>query len=157
MSFAKKDCIPNTMQRISSKGVRALGNTITPITHIGTISWKVYNDDGVIRSIVIPNFYYIPNGSSRLLSPQHWSQQAADTFPIRHGTWCATYDDLIVCHWDQKRYQMTIPPYPGSSNVGTIHTATGYNEALHIIEEKWESAQDIAWRHFIIQSQVIKE
>jgi hypothetical protein len=39
---------------------------------------------------------------------------------------------------------MTIPPDPGSNNVGTIHAATGYDKALHTIEEKWESAYYIA-------------
>jgi hypothetical protein len=157
MSFQQSDFITKSLRPISSKGVRGFGNTVTPITHIGTVKWRIYDDDGVIHSIEIPNSYYVPNGRSRLLSPQHWAQQASDTFPIRHGTWCATHEDSIVCHWNQQRHKVTIPLNPGSNNVGTIHTATGYDNAMQSINETWETAQHLALDSLVIIPEILPE
>jgi hypothetical protein len=85
MSCSKGDFIPGTMRNVSLKGVRGFGNTITPITHIGTISWKIYDDDGRLHNIEIPNSYYVPGGSSRLLSPQHWHSKQTTGFQSRTG------------------------------------------------------------------------
>jgi hypothetical protein len=157
MSFNKRDLIPNTLKRVTSKGVRGFGNTVTPITHIGTIQWPVHNDEEMLHTIIIPNSYYVPNSSSRLLSPQHWAQQVVDTSTIKRGTWCATYDDSIVCHWDQQKYHMTIPLDPGSNNVGTIHTASGYEVALDSIEVTWQSAQEVALQSMVIMPEIIPD
>jgi hypothetical protein len=86
MSFQKSDFIPGTLMKVRDKVVRGFGNTISRITHVGTIKWKIYDDDGRIHDIIIPNSYYVPTGKSRLLSPQHWSQKVNDHHPHPKGT-----------------------------------------------------------------------
>jgi hypothetical protein len=49
--------------------------TETIIKYIGTILWNIIDDDGIIRTITIPNSYYVPTSGVRLLSPQNWSQE----------------------------------------------------------------------------------
>lgn len=62
----------------------------TTATHIGTVYWKVEDNDGVQHNILLLNTYYSPNGKHRLLCPQHWAQVANDHFPQPNGTWCGT-------------------------------------------------------------------
>jgi hypothetical protein len=93
MSFQNPDFVPGSLMKVRDKGVRGFGNTIMKITHVGTIKWKIYDDDGMIHDIIIPNSHYVSMGKSRLLSPQHWSQQLHNNHPTPNGTWCATYHD----------------------------------------------------------------
>jgi len=94
--------------------------------HVGTIRWMIEDDEGVVHEFLIPDSLYVPEGSSRLLSPQHWAQVAKDHHPLRYGTWCATYPDKIILYWNQRQYTRTIPLDPSDTNVATIHTAPGY-------------------------------
>ncbi|MGL4350427.1 MAG: hypothetical protein ACRCT2_07680, partial [Plesiomonas shigelloides] len=41
---------------------------------MGTIRWKVQDDDGREHVWEIPGSYYVPEAGMRLFSPQHWSQ-----------------------------------------------------------------------------------
>jgi hypothetical protein len=131
--------------------------TCTQITQTGTIKLKIYDDDGVIHDILIPNSYYVPMGQSRLLSPQHWAQQANDTFPFRHGTWCATYNDCIICYWNQQKHKVTVRLDPGCSNVGTIDNASGVNTALHLIDSTWPAAQDLAFNSLVQIPEIVPD
>jgi DNA segregation ATPase FtsK/SpoIIIE-like protein len=96
LSNNKEDFIESTMKPVENKAVRSFSGSLTPITHTGTIKWWINDDHGIPRPILVPNSYYVPNGTARLLSPQHWAQQADDHTPNKHGTWCATYDTEIV-------------------------------------------------------------
>ena len=78
--------------------------------------------------IIIPNSIYTKEGTSRLLSPQHWAQVVKDNYPIKRGTWCATYENEIILYWDQRKYKRTIPIDPKQSNVASITTAPGYKK-----------------------------
>jgi Reverse transcriptase (RNA-dependent DNA polymerase)/GAG-pre-integrase domain len=100
----------------------------TPIIHKGTIRWHVLDDDGATHTIVIPNSFYVPTSTTRLLSPQHFAQQANDHRPMRRGTWCATYDDCIRLQWNQRKCSVTARLDPESSNVATIWTVPGYKK-----------------------------
>jgi hypothetical protein len=46
-----------------------------------TIKWKIEDDHGRIHSILLPNSLYSKTAPFRLLSPQHWAQQADDHHP----------------------------------------------------------------------------
>ena len=98
------------------------------ITHKGTIQWEILDDSGKRQTIKIPESYYVPNSNTRLLSPQHFSQQSNDNFPSKRGTWCATYDDEIVLQWQQRSITKTCKLEKGSSNVGTMWSAPGYKK-----------------------------
>ena len=75
---------------------------------VGTVRWKIEDDDGKEHELIIKGCLYVPDMSSCLLSPQHWSQQAQDNFPTNRGTWCATFADSCVMQWDQRKYTKTI-------------------------------------------------
>ena len=87
-----------------------------------TIRWTLEDDLGKVHVILLPNSYYCPQAPCRLLSPQHWSQTSND----KRGTWCATYGDAVVLHWDQGRFTRTIPLDP-STNVATVRSAPGFS------------------------------
>jgi hypothetical protein len=59
----------------ASQVIKGFGNTKTLRTHMGTLHWKVLDDNGVEQTIRIPNSLFVPGGGVRLLSPQHWAQQ----------------------------------------------------------------------------------
>ena len=105
--------------------LKGLGGTLAGI-QTGTIRWRVQDDLGAIHEIELPNSLYVPESPSKLLSPQHWAQTAKDHRPLQHGTWCATYHDRVVLHWNQRTAQRTIALNQGSSNVAALYTAPGY-------------------------------
>jgi hypothetical protein len=94
-------------------------------TLMGTVEWPIEDDTGRVHNIRIPRTIYSESNRSKLLSPQHWSQEASDRHPIRNGTWCATLDDRIVLFWDQQQYKKTVYLLPDRSNVGVILGAHG--------------------------------
>jgi hypothetical protein len=127
MSGCRNDFITDTLIQVQNKSVRGYAGTCTPITHQGTIHWRVADDNGTTRDIIIPNSYYVPTSTTRLLSPQHLAQQMKDNYPMKRGTWCATYEDSICLQWNQRTHSITVPLDPNSSNVGTIWTVPGYS------------------------------
>ena len=70
------------------------------IKSIGTLKWRIQDDQGKPHEIYIKNALYIPDLPISLLPQQHWSQQAKDNTPKKDGTWCATYAIQCVLHWD---------------------------------------------------------
>ena len=145
MSFCKDDFISDTLRQVSNKAVKGFGNTLTPITHEGTLRWYIPTDQNTISSIDIPNSYYVPGGTSRLLSPQHWAQQSKDHYPHQRGTWCATYDTEVVLYWKQRSLSKTIKLDPSSTNVATIWTAPGYQRYKEFGISEFASVKDIAF------------
>ena len=95
---------------------------------IGTIKWTIEDDNGAPHEFLLPNSIYAPQVKKRLLSPQHLAQVKKDHKPNNRGTWCATYEDAIVLHWDQCKYKRTIPLDKDGNNVGVIQTASGYRK-----------------------------
>lgn len=116
------------MTTVHGKAIRGFGGTTTPIKHTGTVRWLVDDDEGISREILIPNSYHVPDAPSRLLSPQHWAQEARDSSPSPNGTWCATYADSIVLHWNQRKHLKTISLDDSSQNVATMWSSSGYNK-----------------------------
>jgi hypothetical protein len=94
-------------------------------TLMGTVEWPIEDDTGRVHKIRIPCTIYSEGNRSKLLSPQHWSQEANDRSPVRNGTWCATLDDRIILFWDQQQYKKTAYLLPNRTNVGIICSAHG--------------------------------
>jgi hypothetical protein len=92
LSHDISDFIPDTdydsPQRITIKG---FGNSSSSILQCGTIQWRILDDNGNERNIIIPNSYYVPSSGVRLLSPQHWAQETSQVY--NHGIVCITYGD----------------------------------------------------------------
>ena len=74
----------------------------------GTVQWIITDDKGQEHDLIIKGYIYVPDMYSYLLSSQHWTQQAAYNFPMKRGTWCATYGDACVMQWNQRRFTKTI-------------------------------------------------
>jgi hypothetical protein len=53
-------------------------NGTTQATSIGTVKWNIEDDADRVHELILPNTYYSPGARSRLLSPQHWAQQAEE-------------------------------------------------------------------------------
>lgn len=54
-------------------------------TLMGTVEWPIEDDAGHVHRIRIPRTIYSASNRSKLLSPQHWRQEANDRYPIRNG------------------------------------------------------------------------
>jgi GAG-pre-integrase domain len=76
---------------------------------------------------MIANAYHVPEAPVRLLSPQHWAQQAKDNSPTPRGTWCATYESEVVLQWNQRAHTKTIPLDPRQGNVAVMWSTPGYS------------------------------
>jgi hypothetical protein len=109
-----------------NKKVKGLNSTVDGAM-IGTIKWRIEDDDGKPHEIILPQSLYIRSATSRLLSPQHWAQVAKDNSPSPNGTWCATFADRVVLYWNQQTYKRTLLLDPNGTNVATIRSAPGYN------------------------------
>jgi hypothetical protein len=113
-------------------------NGTTEASLVGTVRWDIEDDLGRVHQIILPGTYYSASARSRLLSPQHWAQQAEDNYPAPNGTWCATYAKKIKLYWDQQKYSRTVYLNP-RSNVGVLRTAPNvekYAKACERIEDR---------------------
>ena len=129
-------------RKIHHRVVKGIGSNRIRDIYEATMQLRIEDDQGIEHDIIIPNAYYVPDARCRLLSPQHWSQEAKDNRPSRDGTWCATYSDRIVLYWKQRKYQRTIPLDPDETNVGTIYTAPGYKKHIAFCVEIDESEHE---------------
>ena len=100
------------------KGIAGFGAA----THVGTVRWNIEDDRGVVHEHLIPNTYLHESSPYRLLSPQHWSQEAKDG----RGTWCATYFDAVELFWKQHQYVRTVY-LDSATNVALIRSSPSYS------------------------------
>jgi len=102
-------------------------NGSTNSTMVGTVKWKIKDDNGKVHSFILPNTYYSSSVETRLLSPQHWAQ-------VRNkgrDTYCLTYHDAVIMRWNKDKYQITAPlDNRKHRNVGVIRSATGIKHYL---------------------------
>lgn len=149
-------CITNSLQDFVKPPqkvigrVKGMGGDKVAVTAVGTIKWRVDDEDGMSHSFVIPGSLYIPDSPARLFSPQHWAQERKDNVPFKNGTWQATFADHVMIVWGQQKYRKIIPF--DKSNVATFSTTPGCKdfrifraclETGHDDETKEEGLQDI--------------
>jgi len=118
------DMVPNSIKH-TKRVVRGFKGEECAATCRGTIKWSWDDDMGVSHMFLIPNSYYVPEATSKLLCPQHWAQEMADHMPLRHGTGCDTNDRCVTLYWSQRLKKRTIPLDP-SVNVGILYSTPGY-------------------------------
>ena len=106
--------------------LEGVGTTMSGLS-TGTIRWTIDDDDGMPHTFTLPGSIYAPKVGKRLLSPQHMAQVLKDNKPKARGTWCGTYEDAIVLHWNQSKFKRTCPLEQGGQNIGRISTAAGYD------------------------------
>jgi len=109
----------------SDKVISAFGGRQQMKVYKCTIAWSWTDDDGVQSKFRIPNSYYVPEGMSRLLSPQHWaSVQPKDT--IRNGRWYSTtHADRCVLQYGECK--LTVP-ISNVDNVATFYSTSGFKK-----------------------------
>ena len=93
-------CITNNLNDFEGKPVKVnarvkgVGGAIN-LSHKGTVRWSIQDDEGRSHTFLIKDSFYARNAPCRLLSPQHWSQNATDNTARSKGTWSATYNDKV--------------------------------------------------------------
>ena len=88
------------------KGFGGIKHTSTIMS--GTIKWKWEDDEGRIHKHIIPDSYYVPDGKSRLLSPQHWSKSQKGKLHSTTGEF--TNAKHSVLQWGKEgEYTLTVP------------------------------------------------
>jgi hypothetical protein len=123
------------MKSILGQQVVGFGKTRSDITHIGTVKWNIYDDNGMYHTLNIPNVYCVPGCEVQLLSPQHWAQELNDSNPKPDGTICTTYRVQVELKWQQQKYVKTILLEPKRNNVATMWSAgnmTKYNKFTNV-------------------------
>jgi hypothetical protein len=70
-------------------------NGSTNSTKVGTVKWKIKDDNGKIHNFILPNTYYSSSVETRLLSPPHWAQ----TRKKGRDSYCVIYHDAIIMRW----------------------------------------------------------
>ena len=125
-------CITNSisdfirpLQKVIGR-VKGMGGDKIAVTAVGTIRWRVDDEDGTSHSFLILGSLYIPESPARLFSPQHWAQESKDDVPKKNGTWQATFADHVMIVWGQQRFRKIIPF--DKSNVAPFSTTPGCKE-----------------------------
>jgi hypothetical protein len=117
-------------------------NGSTNSTMVGTVKWKIKDDNGKIHSFILPNTYYSSSVETRQLSPQHWAQ-------VRNkgrDTYCVTYHDAIIMRWNKDKYQVTASLNNRKhKNVGVIRSATGIKYYLTTCQAYEQSNETLAF------------
>ena len=125
ISHKIEDFIGNPTE--SKRMIKGFGGTQVRNVMKGTIQWSWLDDNGMRHSFKIPNSYYVPQGSVRLLSPQHWAQETMKHKKKDGRPSCRTYHDRIVLEWNNGENFLTVP-LGKSNNVATFEMAPGYRE-----------------------------
>jgi hypothetical protein len=111
----KEDFIePPVKSRVKVRGY----NGHTESTMVGTVKWKIQDDNGKIHNFILPDTYYSSAVETRLLSPQQWA-------------YCVTYYDAIIMRWNKDKYQITAPLSDEEHrNVGVVRSVPGIKSYL---------------------------
>ena len=96
------------------------------ISKTGTLKWNIEDDQGRKHKILIPNSIFVPDGTQRLLSPQHFSAEANKTGTSNpDSTRSIQYHNRNVLYFGSSgQYKKTVFN-TASSNVPTFYTAAG--------------------------------
>ncbi len=96
-----------------------------------TLVLTIKDNAGKPHRVCIPNSLYLPGLRIRLLSPQHWAQEARDNYPLPNGT-----ANNCVLFWDKGKFSKTIP-FNTVTNTPIFHTSLTislYRPFIHIFQ-----------------------
>jgi hypothetical protein len=88
----------------------------------GTLFIPIEDDEGKTDEVKIPNLYYVPTCSYRIISPQHWAQEVKDTTDDETG--CIMYSDRPILFWQGGTRKKTVEI--NQQNVFTFALLSGY-------------------------------
>ncbi len=155
ISYDREDFISDTLRPVHKCFVKGFGGSMTPITHKGTIVWKMLDDTGQQHNVTIPDSLFVPTAKIRLLSPQHWAQSAKAEGNPMHPVSCTTLDDRISITWNGGRYIKTIHLDPEGSNTATLWTKPGYDAYIAYSTESNQTQQIYCYPTEIQEDEVV--
>lgn len=125
-TFCKQDFISFTPLADKVKGLATL-----KIAGVGTVQYRVKNDQGETVNLTIDNCYYVPEMDIRLISPQQLTKQS--TTPCMQS-----FDDKVF-HLRWNGNTKTIP-ISKANNLPILHTAPGVSIACALAEafHEWD-------------------
>jgi Reverse transcriptase (RNA-dependent DNA polymerase) len=107
--------------------IKAYGGSKSYDVHHGTMRLRIEDDDGKVTTFDIPDSYFIPDGDSRLLSPQHWARSLKKSLrPLEAPE--STYHDRIVLRWGTIHPSVKTVPLDPITNVATFSIAPGFRQ-----------------------------
>jgi len=110
----------------SKRFIKAFGETKSFDIYTGTLKWVFDDDEGAERTACAPESFCAPEAPARLLSPQHWAQEAyamSDTGDP-DATHCETFHNRAMLHWGEKPCVKTVSV--DSQNVFTFGLKSGF-------------------------------
>ena len=69
------------------------------------VHFNIIDDADQVHHLAIKHVAYISNLPFRLLSPQHWSQQAKVNFAYCHGNNMKWFSNNCIMYWSQRTFQ----------------------------------------------------
>ena len=114
----------------SKRTVKGFGGSRTTGVKIGTAVIRIEDDEGRVHKFILPNSFYVPGTSDRLLSPQHWSQCLRKAGI--HGAKSSTTHDQVTLTWG--KFKRTVP-LDSVTNVATIYSAPGHSKFMAFCSE----------------------
>jgi hypothetical protein len=120
------DCLTTPVPIL--RRINGIGGTVNAQVYKSTIGWTFEDDDGTKHLFRLPNSFYIPKATNRVMSPQHWAQTAKDNSPRPRGTCARIYDNCLVLRWSHRRFTRTIPLNIKGTNIAELYTAPNYNK-----------------------------
>ena len=133
MTPSTKDFVGPILPR---KGLLNGINGTLPVKGVGTIKWKVLDDQGKEHDWLIKDSLYVPGLSMRLMSPQHWASQFHDN----ERAWCTTFKNSVILHWNKNKFKKTIK-LDGQQNVPVMKSAGGirnYSAFANLLQSEEE-------------------
>jgi hypothetical protein len=115
--------------------VRGIGGN-TSATLVGTVRWRIEDNEGKVHSFLIPGTYYNKGAPYRLLSPQHWSETRKE----KRRSGCTTYHDGVEMFWNKYKDIRSIP-LDGSTNIALVRSAPDYSR-LHSFYDELSKDED---------------
>ena len=89
---------------------------------VGTVIFKLKNDDGVVHKVKIKDTLYVPKIYRCLLSPQHAAQDLEKESGTTCETQCGLNCALVMCGLKK------IISNDGRANVPNMRSAPGYKQ-----------------------------
>ena len=122
-------------------------------TYCRTVKWKIEDDNNIIHMFTIPNTYYIAAARTRILSPQHFTQQMQDHKPRAEGTGCMTTSTTIVLFWNQRKFTKTVK-LNSKLNIAMMNTAPGIKQYKSYLMNQEEAPN---WNASVFETHIIPE
>jgi len=124
----------------SKRYISGFGGAKKHMVWEGTLKWTIEDDDGCCHDILIPRSLLVEAAPYRLMSPQHWEQEAIPLSKHPDDTYALCYHNRTILHWG-RRYTRTVPV--DDQNVFTMTLASGYQEfSAYCIESGYDPIHD---------------